>query len=47
MMNKCLRSNLRVKIGDMVFVKSAQDIPNAKRIQLLPFEDSFEETQAE
>ena len=41
-MNKCLRKNLRVKIGDMVFVKNAKDVPNAKKVQILPFEDSFE-----
>ena len=40
-MNKCLRSNLRCKLGDMVFVKPSPDIPNAKKIHVLPFADNF------
>jgi len=44
-MNKCLRKNIRCRLGDMVFVKIAPDIPNAKKIHVLPFADNFESSK--
>jgi transitional endoplasmic reticulum ATPase len=41
-MNRCIRNNLRVKLGDIVAVKPKQDIVNLTRIHVLPFADSIE-----
>ena len=41
-MNRCIRNNLRVKLGDIVAVKPKTDIVNLTKIHVLPFEDSIE-----
>ncbi|KAJ4703745.1 cell division cycle 48 [Melia azedarach] len=41
-MNKVVRSNLKVKLGDMVSVQNYQDFKNASRIHVLPLDDTIE-----
>ncbi len=41
-MNKVIRKNLRVRLGDIVSVHNAGDVPNAKAIHVLPFDDTIE-----
>ncbi|KAF7373881.1 Valosin-containing protein [Mycena sanguinolenta] len=40
-MNKVARKNLRVKLGDLVAVHPCPTIPSAKRVHVLPFDDSI------
>lgn len=41
-MNRVVRNNLRVRHGDLIQIHSCPDIPNGKRIHILPFEDCLE-----
>lgn len=41
-MNKTVRKNLRVKLGDVVTVSALSDIPYAQRIHVLPISDTLE-----
>ena len=41
-MNKVVRNNLRVRLGDIIQVHACPDVPNGTRIHILPFEDSVE-----
>lgn len=41
-MNKCVRKNLRCRLGDIVVVKPAPDVPNFTKIHVLPFSDTLE-----
>ena len=41
-MNKVVRKNLRIRIGDIVQVKPAGDVPNFTKIHILPFDDTVE-----
>jgi len=41
-MNRVVRQNLRVKLGDLVTVYQFQDIQYATKIHVLPFDDSVE-----
>ena len=41
-MNKVIRKNLRVHLGDIVTVKPCPDAPNLTKVHILPFEDSIE-----
>eukprot|EP00403_Amphidinium_massartii_P008861 CAMPEP_0178421320 /NCGR_PEP_ID=MMETSP0689_2-20121128/26586_1 /TAXON_ID=160604 /ORGANISM="Amphidinium massartii, Strain CS-259" /LENGTH=780 /DNA_ID=CAMNT_0020042827 /DNA_START=74 /DNA_END=2417 /DNA_ORIENTATION=+ len=41
-MNKVVRKNLRVRLGDIVSVHACGDVPYGKRIHVLPFDDSVE-----
>jgi transitional endoplasmic reticulum ATPase len=41
-MNRVVRQNLRVKLGDLVTVYQFQDIQYANKIHVLPFDDSVE-----
>lgn len=41
-MNKVMRKNLRVKLGDMVTLTKIDDLPNCEQIHVLPFSDSIE-----
>ena len=41
-MNKNIRKNLKVKLGDIVTVKPVNDVPNATRVHILPFKDTIE-----
>merc|ERR1711865_527404 len=41
-MNKVVRKNLRVRLGDIMGVHACGDVPYGKRIHVLPFDDSIE-----
>ena len=41
-MNKTVRRNLRVRLGDTVVVHVQVDAPNCKKVQVLPFSDTIE-----
>jgi transitional endoplasmic reticulum ATPase len=41
-MNKTIRKNLRVRLGDVVTIKAAADAPNLTRIHILPMDDTIE-----
>lgn len=41
-MNKTVRKNLRVRLGDIVTIKAAADAPNLTRIHVLPMDDTVE-----
>ncbi len=40
--NKVVRNNLRVKTGDLLTVKNAPEVPNLKKIHVLPYSDTIE-----
>ena len=41
-MNKVVRKNLRLRLGDIVSVKPAPDVPNLTKIHILPIDDTIE-----
>merc|ERR1740129_476045 len=41
-MNKVVRKNLRVRLSDVVTVSHCGDVPYAKRINILPLDDTIE-----
>ena len=41
-MNKVVRSNLRVRLGDVVSVHQCADVKYGKRIHVLPLDDTIE-----
>merc|ERR1719498_1981478 len=41
-MNKTVRKNLRVRLGDVITVSPCGDVPYGKRIHVLPFDDTIE-----
>lgn len=41
-MNKIVRSNLRVKLGDVVSVHDCMDIMYGERVHILPMDDTIE-----
>ncbi|EDQ85746.1 uncharacterized protein MONBRDRAFT_38701 [Monosiga brevicollis MX1] len=41
-MNKVVRNNLRVRLGDVVTIHQCPDIPYGKRIHVLPIDDTVE-----
>lgn len=41
-MNKCIRKNLKVRLGDVVTVLPSENTPNLTKIHILPFDDSVE-----
>ncbi|KAH3759746.1 cell division cycle protein 48-like [Pelomyxa schiedti] len=41
-MNKVVRSNLRVRLGDLVSIHAASNVPYGKRIHVLPLDDTVE-----
>ncbi len=41
-MNKCVRNNIRVKLGDIVTVNACEEVPYGKRIHVLPIDDTIE-----
>jgi transitional endoplasmic reticulum ATPase len=41
-MNKVVRKNLRIRLGDVVTVKPAGDVPNLTKIHVLPIDDTIE-----
>ena len=40
--NKCVRQNLRVRLGDLITVNSIDEYPNLKKIHVLPYKDTIE-----
>ena len=40
-MNKVIRNNLRVRIGDIVTVLPWNDIPNGTKVHILPIADTI------
>lgn len=40
--NKCIRRNLRVRMGDTIQVKPAGDVSNGLKVHILPFSDTIE-----
>lgn len=40
-MNKVVRNNLRIKIGDVVHLEEAANVPYASKVHVLPFEDTI------
>lgn len=41
-MNRVIRNNLRVRIGDVVSIHQCPDVPYGKRIHVLPIDDTVE-----
>lgn len=41
-MNKIIRNNLRVRLGDIVSVHQCPDVKYGKRIHVLPIDDTIE-----
>jgi transitional endoplasmic reticulum ATPase len=41
-MNRVVRKNLRVKLGDVVSVHNTGEVPYGKAIHVLPFDDSVQ-----
>lgn len=41
-MNKVVRRNLRVRLGDVISVNPCPDIPNGNRVHILPIDDTIE-----
>ena len=41
-MNKVVRANLRVRLGDVVSIHPCNDVKYGKRIHVLPIDDSVE-----
>lgn len=41
-MNKVVRNNLRIRLGDIVSVHACPDIPNLTKIHILPIDDTIE-----
>lgn len=41
-MNRCVRNNLRVRLGDVVSIQACPDVKYGKRIHVLPIDDTVE-----
>jgi len=41
-MNKVVRKNLRIKLGDIVSINAAENVPYGKAIHVVPFDDSIQ-----
>jgi transitional endoplasmic reticulum ATPase len=41
-MNRVVRKNLRVRLGDIITVTACSDVPYGKRIHVLPLDDTIE-----
>jgi transitional endoplasmic reticulum ATPase len=41
-MNKCVRKNLRVKLGDFVHINQFDTIKNAQKVHILPLDDTIQ-----
>lgn len=39
-MNKTIRKNLRVRLGDVVQIRAAGEVPNLTKIHVLPIQDT-------
>lgn len=40
--NRCVRNNLRVRLGDIVSVQACPDVKYGKRVHILPIDDTVE-----
>jgi transitional endoplasmic reticulum ATPase len=40
--NRCVRSNLRVRLGDVVSISACPDVKYGKRVHILPMDDTVE-----
>ena len=40
--NKTIRKNLRIRLGDVVQIRAAGEVPNLTKIHILPIEDTIE-----
>ena len=40
--NRCVRSNLRVRLGDVVSISACPDVKYGKRVHILPLDDTVE-----
>lgn len=40
-MNKVIRKNLRVRLGDVVQIRPAGEVPNLTKIHVLPLQDTI------
>lgn len=41
-MNKVVRKNLRVRLGDLITINSCEDVPYCKKVHILPLDDTIE-----
>ena len=41
-MNKVVRKNLRVRLGDLVTITAKDDVPYCKKVHILPLDDTIE-----
>lgn len=41
-MNRCIRNNLRVRLGDLISIQACPDVKYGKRIHVLPIDDTVE-----
>lgn len=41
-MNKTVRKNLRIRLGDLVQIRAAGEVPNLTKIHVLPLDDTIE-----
>jgi transitional endoplasmic reticulum ATPase len=41
-MNKVVRKNLRVRLGDIVTINTKEDVPYCKKVHILPLDDTIE-----
>lgn len=41
-LNKVVRNNLKVRLGDLVTVTACGDIPYGQRVHILPLDDTIE-----
>jgi hypothetical protein len=41
-MNKCIRKNLKVRLGDVVSIHQCPDVKYGKRVHILPIDDTIE-----
>mmetsp|Transcript_6325 Transcript_6325/g.8834 ORF Transcript_6325/g.8834 Transcript_6325/m.8834 type:complete len:814 (-) Transcript_6325:131-2572(-) len=41
-MNKVIRKNLRVRLGDIVTITAKEDVPYCKKVHILPLDDTIE-----
>src|SRR4051794_40642534 len=42
LMNRVVRNNLRVRLGDVVSIQSCPDVQYGKRVHILPIDDTVE-----
>ena len=41
-MNRCIRNNLRVRLGDVISIHPFPDVKYGKRVHVLPIDDTVE-----